>query len=189
MRKFSIPLAILGIAGLLFVSFVPFMVMSLPDEKFGTEKGHIWIYFNGRVKIVELPLDEKITTKTDSSYWEFTGVRYGQYILALIISGACLFLVAGAYKVINPLKEDRRISAALMLIGGVVSLGGTLLFRTFVNSLMSYFVYDPMLYYYGFYGALGIFSLYILIGIALLIQALLKPYQDLTDDDPLGIYS
>lgn len=189
MRKFSIPLAILGIAGLLFVSFVPFMVMSLPDEKFGTEDGHIWIYFNGRVKIVELPPDEKIITKTDSSYWEFTGVRYGQYILALIIGGASLFLVAGAYKVINPLKEDRRISASLMLIGGVVSLGGTLLFMIFVNNLMSYFLYDPILYYYGFYGALGIFSLYILIGIALLIQALLKPYQDLTDDDPLGIYS
>ena len=187
MRKFSIPLVILGIVGLLFVSFVPFMVMSLPDEKFGTEEGHIWIYFNGRVKIVELQSDENITTRTDSSYWEFTEVKYGQHILALIIGGACLFLVGGAYKVINPLKEDRRISAAMMLIGGVVSLGGTLLFMIFVNNLINYFVYDTILYYYGFYGALGIFSLYIIIGIVFLIQAFLKPYQDLTDDDPLGI--
>lgn len=187
MRKLSIPLTILGIAGLLFVAFVPFMVMSLPEEKFGSEEGHIWIYFNGRVKIVELPPDEKITTETDSSYWEFTEVKYSQYILALIIGGTCIFLVAGVYKVINPLREDRRISAAMMLIGGVVSLGGTLLYMTFVNNLMSYFIYETILYYYGFYGALGIFSLYILIGIVLLIQALLKPYQDLTDDDPLGI--
>ena len=74
-----------------------------------------------------------------------------------------------------------------MLIGGVTSLGGTLLYMTFVNNLMSYFIYDSILYFYGFYGALGIFSLYIILGIVLLIQAVLKPYQDLTDDDPLGI--
>jgi len=187
MRKFSIPLAILGIVGLLFVAFVPFVVMSLPDEKFGTEEGHIWIYFNGKVKIVELLPDEKVTTGTDSSYWGFTGVNYGQYIMALIIIGACLFLVAGAYKTINPQREDRRISAAIMLIGGVTGLGGTLLYMIFINNLMSYFLYDTLLYYYGFYGAIGIFSLYIILGIVLLIQGILKPYQDFTDEDPLGI--
>ena len=187
MRKLSITLAILGIAGLLFVAFVPFMVMSLPDEKFGTEEGHIWIYFNGRVKIVELLPGEKVTSNFDSSYWGFTGVNYGQYILVLIIAGACLFLVGGAYKVINPMKEDRRISAALMLIGGLAGLGGTLLIMIFINGLSSYFDTETILYYYGFYGALGIFSLYTLIGIILLIQGFIKPYREFVDDDPLGI--
>ncbi|MBK5113510.1 MAG: hypothetical protein KGD59_11325 [Candidatus Heimdallarchaeota archaeon] len=187
MRKLSITLAILGIAGLLFVAFVPFMVMSLPDEKFGIEEGHIWIYFNGRIKIVELLPGENVTTNTDSSYWDFTGVKYGQHILALIVAGSCLFLVGGAYKVINPMREDRRISAALMLFGGVVGLGGTLLIMTFVNNLANYFVLDTILYYYGFYGALGIFGLYVLVGIVLLIQGFIKPFREFVDDDPLGI--
>ena len=187
MRKLSITLAILGIAGLLFVAFVPFMVMSLPDEKFGTEKGHIWIFFNGRVKIVELLPGENVTSNFDSSYWGFTGVIYGQYILVLIIAGACLFLVGGAYKVINPRREDRRISAALMLIGGLAGLGGTLLIMTFVNNLASYFTLDTILYYYGFYGSLGIFSVYIIVGIVLLILGFIKPYRKFVDDDPLGI--
>lgn len=187
MRKLSITLAILGIAGLLFIAFVPFMVMSLPDEKFGAEKGHIWIFFNGRVKIVELLPGENVTSNFDSSYWGFTGVNYGQYVLALIVAGASLFLVGGAYKAINPMKEDRRISAAFMLIGGLVGLGGTLLIMTFVNSLSSYFVTETILYYYGFYGSLAIFSVYIIIGIVLLIQAVIKPHREFVDDDPLGI--
>ncbi len=187
MRILPITLSILGIAGLLFVAFVPFLVMSLPDEKFTTENGHIWIYFNGRAKTVEELPGETVKTSYDSNFWNFTGVEFGQYILALIIAGACLFLVGGVYKTINPLREDRRISAALMLIGGLAALGGTLLYMLFTNNLRSYFDLDTILYYYGFYGALGIFSLYILIGLVLLIQGFIKPYKDYIDEDPLGI--
>jgi len=187
MRKLSITLSLLGIAGLLFVAFVPFLVMSLPDEKFTTENGHIWIYFNGRAKTVEELPGETVKISYDSSYWNFTGVIYGQYILALIIAGACLFLVGGVYKAINPLREDRRISAALILIGGIAALGGTLLYMLFANNLRGYFELDTILYYYGFYGAVGLFGLYVLIGIALLIQGFIKPYKDYIDDDPLGI--
>ena len=182
MRKWAIATFIFGIIGVLQLLLVPMIKMEYSDY-FGPDfEGIVYVYFNGRVKIISIVEGVRDVFTTGSLFWDdMLGLTYPGYIIALNIIGIVLFLLAALFKIIYHDKEDRRISGGIMLTGSICGLLGAIFYSDFGNDLIRVIVEPVPRYFIGYYTNIGFFSGCIIISIIFLVFGFIKPFSDEKD--------
>lgn len=187
MRKWLIVVVVFTILGVLQLCFVPMMRLDYTEELGPEFDGSTFrVFFDGRVKFTQVIDDETQTFVFGSFFWkDILGVYYPPYILALTIIGFVLFGATTLFKILNE-KEDRRISSAIMIVGGITGLIGAILYRDFGYALMNALLEPAPHLYYGYYINIGFFALCIVIALVVQVLSFFKPISDEKDiwDDP-----
>ena len=128
------------------------------------------VVFNGKIK-VSITVDGVTDSGTlGDAFWLTVGM-YPTANVVLIAVGIGLVLLGGLYKSFIPLREDKRVFTFLVLLGGGLGLAGTLLFPNFNNNS----IYPVPNLAWGYYCAIIIFSLFMLIGVISIYDSLKNP--------------
>ncbi|MFW9922214.1 MAG: hypothetical protein ACFFDW_02885 [Candidatus Thorarchaeota archaeon] len=187
MRKWLIVVVVFTILGVLQLCFVPMMRLDYTEEIGSEFDGTTFrVFFDGRVKYTLVIENVSQTVVFGSFFWkDLLGVYYPPYILALSIFGFVLFSATTLYKIINE-KEDRRISSAIMIAGGIIGLVGAILYRDFGYALMNALAQPEPNFYYGYYINIGFFVICIVIAIIFQVLSFFKPFSEEKDlfDEP-----
>ncbi|MHA1126458.1 MAG: hypothetical protein ACTSO7_08735 [Candidatus Heimdallarchaeota archaeon] len=171
MRKLGIVFLVFAFIGTLFVTLAPFSHLEFDFNDSGIDYEYdLWLFFNGRLKI-SLTIDGVIDSVTlgDAIWLELE--MYPTANVVLIAVGIGLVLLGGLYKSFIPLREDKRVFTFLVILGGGLGLAGTLLFPNFNNN--SVFPVPDLAW--GYYCAIVIFSLFILVGVISIYGSIKNP--------------
>jgi len=186
MRKMGIAFLAFAVVGSLFVILAPFSYSSYSIEYGGeTIIYDTWSYFNGRTKFSVTMDGETVSATLGEAFWIEIGIFPVENIVFIVV-GIGLALLAGLYKTVVPIREDKRIFTFLVILGGGFGLAGTLLFTGFQTS----FIFpNPELslveYAWGYYLSIVVFSLFILIGLLTVYDSLKNPYAVERDDEEI----
>ncbi|MFW9925075.1 MAG: hypothetical protein ACFFDW_17510, partial [Candidatus Thorarchaeota archaeon] len=163
-------LLLISIASFLLVTLLPFCVFY---ETYAGIDSYLFTYFNGRLKWIDIE-DGVRSTMTYNPNW--LGI-FPLEIWLLMIIGLGIVLLASVYKLIAHDREDKKITSIMVFIGGILGLIGVILFPiNYYNSYVGVYMVTQLIY--GFYIAIVIFSIHILLGIGLFIDALKNPQHE-----------
>jgi hypothetical protein len=181
LRKISIaaPFLVSSIISFLLVTLLPF---SVSYEEEASIEMYLFIYFNGRVKMTQIYMEEETVLRFGAG--EIWLNQFALEVWLLILIGLGLVLVASLYKILSMDLEDPRISAFITICGGILGLVGTLLYIDFYNTnIISVYFRNQLLY--GFYISIAIFSVFIAFGVILLLLAFFVKPKLKDEIDPI----